>query len=165
MYHHARKPTPRSDRLESTKLSLSLPEFPGPVKREPDSEVSSSLSYKKYVTGPPCRGNTVPYRRNNNHILILHWKTLHRLNNILPASKEKPVARIQTLSDSESSTVSNCPSVYCELDQLLLDQDIECHAEEEEAVALEDTGFCVEQDDVSADKYLDSFKTMQISAQ
>jgi hypothetical protein len=93
---------------------------------------------------------------------------LRRLNNILPASKEKPVARIQTLSDSESSTASNRPSVYCELDQLLLlDQDIECHAEEEEeeAVALEDTGFCGEQDDAETDKYLDSFKTMQISAQ
>jgi hypothetical protein len=68
MYHHAPKPTPRTDRLESTKLSPSLPEFPGPVKREPDSEVSSSLSYKKYVTVPPSRGNTVRYRRNNNHM-------------------------------------------------------------------------------------------------
>jgi len=81
----------------------------------------------------------------------------------LPASKEKPVARTQTSSDSESSTVSIGPSSYCELDQLLrLDQDIECHAEEE---ALEDSGFCGEQDDAETDKYLDAFKTLQISAQ
>jgi hypothetical protein len=41
-----RKSTPRTDRLEYTKLGQSLPEFPRPVKRKPDSGVSSSLSHK-----------------------------------------------------------------------------------------------------------------------